>query len=763
MSYIAFPFLADSTYHKPNKFNKDAYPTLNEKYHLDFGKWALFNANEAKHTDWLKNIYRNKRFYMGHQWDGREDVESFLQDKTGKARNRIKVSFNQVRPMVEQYRGNAIRLAIGTEAKSVSKNAKVRKERALTKLLLTQEISKEFQALGEVIKSQNPEIKDSKEETELIFENVYVDKYVQNINRLINYVAEYNDMEEFQVKIAENMAFAGIGTIEEFRHGEHHRKEVVEPEEFFWDRNARRPDLQDSAYMGRLHQMSLPDIYERWQGLTLDDRKALESYVSTEGNVNTAYGATVTRSNVGNSVPVYKTFFMDDTHRTAGYVEDEFGQAYLTYINEEDKFKKGKIYTESDLITPPDTEDNRKLFKGKKKRNVVVGILRYVIFIPGEAVNYKIQDTKSKKDVFSDIVMEWGEYDYQETHWLDLSRNRYPFKSYCWAYVDGMALSPIDDIIDPQRFMNRIMSAIESQVNNSGGAGIIYDKDMIAEGDDESEMLRAAYNGDPIGIRTRGKGVPNTIGTYDNTVKGGTYQMFGLINTLKDLMQTVTGVNEGLTGESTGSDQLVGVTQLMIQRGSLMQEPFYNAIARVFIQSHQATATFGKQIYIDNQRELAQIVGDEGVEVFKLAEGMRNEDFRVFITRSASVEQQQQQADQVLFILLQNQLIDQKFFADMIGRSTVSQINSKLRQTVNKQLLAQQQAEKEQLAAQEAAVAQSQEAEVAAIDEAKKSDLEEKEFAVAVDERNKNHEAEMKGLDGVIANQQQVSQQGAQQ
>lgn len=758
MSYVTFPFLAGAPQGKPNKFDKLTYPTLNEQYYLDFGKWAIFNANEAKHNVWLANTYRNKRFYMGKQWEGKEDIESFLSDTTGNVRNRIKISINQIRPMVEQFRGNAIRLDIGASAKSISKNVKNRKEEALKKILLTQEITKEFKALGEVIKNNNPEIKESKEETELIFENVYVDKYTQNMNKLIQFVAEYNDMEEFQVKIAENMAFSGLGTIEEFKHGAHHRKEVVEPEEFFWDRNARRPDLQDAAYMGRLHKMALPDVYERWQGLDIDDRKALESFVSTEGSTSTSYGSPSSSSNTGNSIPVYKTFFMDDTTRTAGYVKDEFDQPYLAYLNEEDKFQHGKVYTEADLIDPPETESNKMLFKGKRTRKVVVGILRYVIFIPGEAVNYKKKNL-SGRDVFSDISLEWGEYEYQETHWMDLSRNRYPFKSYCWAYVDGEVLSPIDDIIDPQRFMNRIMSAIEGQVNNSGGAGLTYDLDALAENEDEASVLKKTNEGKPIGFRTRGKGIPNTVGTYDNTIKGGTYQMFNLIPTLKDLMQTVTGVNEGLKGESTGSDQLVGVTQLLIQKGSLMQEPFYNAIARIFVQSHQATATFGKAIYIDNQIELTQIVGEEGLEVFQLAEGMRNEDFRVFIKRSANPEQERQQADSVLLILLEQQMIDQRFFAEMWGRSSVEEIQAKLRQFVNKSLIAQQAAEKEAAAAQEQQLAQQQEQEAQMVEAAQKQDLDQQTMEVAKDERKNQHDLEKLALQASLdakANEQQL-------
>jgi len=761
MSSLLFPFLEGSAYIKPDKFNKTLYPTANEQYHLDFAKWALFNAHESKHTLWLENIARNKRFYKGDQWREKEDIDSFLRDDTGNSRNRIKIILNQIRPMVEQYRGNAIRLSIGAKAKAVSKGAKVRREEALKELLLMTDVANEFPNLGESMRIHNPEIGADQNETTDIFNNTYVDKYVKNINRLIEFSSEYNDMEEFQVAIAESMAFAGIGVIEEYRHGEHLRKEVVEAEEFFFDRNAKRKDLQDAAYMGRVHPMIAPDIYERWQGVETNERKAIESYLSANSNVTNVYGTSSTNSNTGNSVPVYKTFFMDNVDKTAGYVEDEFGQPYLVYLGEEDKFSNGKVWKEQDLIDPPENDRNKKLFKGKKKRKVVVGILRYCIFIPGEAINYNIAETGNNDPKYRDIILEWGAYDYQETNWMDLSRNRYPLKAYCWAYIDGEVLSPIDDVINPQRFMNRIMSAVEGQINNSGGAGLVYDKDMLDDSDDEAEILSNAYAGKPISIRTRGKGIPNTVGTYDNTVKGGTYQMFGLLPTIQQLMQTITGINEGLKGESTGSDQLVGVTQLMIQRGSLMQEPFYNAIARVFVQSHQATATFGKKIYMDNQRELNIIIGSEGVEVFKISKGMENEDFRVFITRSTSPEEDRQQADGTLFALLQAQLIDVKFYADLVGRSSIEEIHAKLREEVNKRLLAQKKAEEEQATASQIAGAQAQEQDAQAIQAAEVKEVENLELTAAMDERDKQHDLEKEALKGAVAQAGKADSMGA--
>ena len=119
---------------------------------------------------------------------------------------------------------------------------------------------------------------------------------------------------------------------------------------------------------------------------------------------------------------------------------------------------------------------------------------------------------------------------------------------------------------------------------------------------------------------------------------------------------------------------------------------------------------------------------------------MENEEFRIFIERSANREQMQQQADSVLTILLQNQIVDQKFFADHWGRSTVDQIRVALRKLVNKQIIAQQKAEKEQNAAVAAQNAAIEEQTIAATEEAKNQELDQLQVEAAKDQGDKQHE-----------------------
>ena len=236
----------------------------------------------------------------------------------------------------------------------------------------------------------------------------------------------------------------------------------------------------------------------------------------------------------------------------------------MVYIGETINSLTGDPYTEDDLIEPPDTPLNNKLFKGKKKRSAFFDVLRYCVYIPQGAIG----NPEGNESEAQDIVLDYGMHIHQETEWGDLYNVKFPFKCFTWGYVDGEIMSPVDDAINPQRLVNRILSAAESQINNAGGTNVVVDRDSIDAEDGEEKLYADVAQGKPLTIRTKGRGVPNSLGVYDATPKQGTYNLFNIIPVMEQIIQKTTGVNEGLKGESTGSDQLVGVTQLLIQIGS---------------------------------------------------------------------------------------------------------------------------------------------------------------------------------------------------
>jgi len=657
---------------KPNRLEtKDK--SSSKVYHLDYAKWAVSMGFDSRHNEWLARIKVNKDFYKNEQWNDSEDIEAFLKDKTGQERNRIKMTNNLIRPMVEQFRGNAIILKINASAQSVSPLSVSRKDKMLAEQIFKTEVANEFPEVGNMMRAVDKTIGESKEETQRIFENLYVDQYIENINALLRFVKANNRFPSKQVKQAQNLALTGLCVEEGFEHGGHLKWRAIEPEDFFFDRDAREFDLTDASFMGYVNPMDPSYILEKYQP-TVEDALAIERMASDSQYSETHVDRTNTRSYSSNRLPVYSAFWKDTDKYEYGYVLDEFGVPFLTRINFTFPGEEAPRYTDEDLIDVPFSPKNERIFKGKKKRKLFVDNVRYCRFIPAEYVS----TTNTLGQPYGDIVLEFGEMDYQEVDLLDYSNCKFPIKCQTWGYVDGEIFSPIDDAINPQRFVNRVLSVTEQLINSAGGSNVIIDEDSI-DPNSKDAIYYDIKEGNPITVRTKGKGVPNTVGYYDATPKQGTYAMFNIIPIIKQMVQDTTGINEGLKGQSTGSDQLVGVTELLIQRGSLMQEPFYEAMSQLFLQMYQYTASVGKRMYIDNEREIINIMGDEGLQIVRLTKDMEMEDFNVFVERENDESVLKSQANQMLSVFLERQMIDDITFANLFNRSTPNDVTRAMR------------------------------------------------------------------------------------
>lgn len=652
-----------------------------ESYHLKFARYCASQANNILHNDYLNKITLNREFYKGRQWKNDEDLEAFFKDDTNQDRNRIKIVKNLIRPMVEQYRGNAIRMQVNAKVKSISPQAISRRETKLEEMYMyTRVANQEGNPFGPDLKKRLP-IGDNESETQDMFNNLYVDRYVEKMNFLLEYVSELNKFQSKQVRVAEEMALSGIAIIKNYEYSGNQIFEIVESQNFFWDRSCREYNLTDAEYQGEITYLTPSEIFERAPNLTQDERKAIESYArqySKQPLQNSGNNRNNTNDNYNMSgrVPIINAYWRDGEKYEYGYVKDQFGYPYLTKINFIEEGEDKPKYTDAELIKV-DSIRAKKLFKGELKRDLFIDNLRFASFIPREIL--ASQGSGNSEEKIKDVALDWGLVSYQETENLDFNNVQFPFKACCWGYLDGEVLSPVDDAINPQRFINRILSVAENQINNSKGAGIIYDKTMVDPQGGESEILRAMNQSKPVGINAKGRGIQNAVTQYDSSIKSGTMVMFNIVDAMKNSIQDVTGINEAIKGESTGSDQLVGVTQLMIQRGSLMQEPFYNSITEIFLQCYQSIATVGKRIYADNERELAIIAGDKGASILKITKDMKLEDFRCFVKRTNTDEALIVAGDQMLLQYLQLGLIDKSRYAMLVGRSTPDEISAALR------------------------------------------------------------------------------------
>lgn len=649
-----------------------------EQYHIDFGRWTLGGLKDDRHQKWITKCLVNWSFYKGGdgQWIFEEDLENFFLDESGDIRNRLKITKNLIKPMVQQYIGNAVRLTFKAKARSVSEFVINRREKELNRLNFLHDMKDNYPDLEEVLATEFG-IEGDREETIAIFENTFINKYEKNINNLLKWTEADIDIEEIKVQLAKFLAMNGVGVFMGYEQNGFYKGEAIDPMFWWFDRSAIKQDLSDAEYQGRWYYMDTPTMFEKYQKLTNEERKAIEAHSQNNSNDIHRIIDNFYQTNT-NRVPVYETYWKDVEEEWYGWVIDDFGYPLFTKIG------KGTDYTDKDLIDPP-TDSHKKLTNGKKKAKIYVDVLRYAIFIPKEEVGSITNGGK-------DILLEWGTLQYQETYRFDPSNVQFPFKTYCWSYDKGEILTPLDDAIDPQRFLNRLMSVAESHINNARGSGSVIAKNAVDPRDGEEGVIRAINKSKPVFVDTTRTGsVQNSIGTYDSNIGQGTMSLFNIMQQMQQNIQDVTGVNEAMVGSQGSSDALVGVVQSQIQRGTLIQEPFYYALTNILRQAYNHMATVGKKIHADNPRRLAMIVGDEGSQRIVITKDMMMEDFRTFIERSLPEAQEQQNGNELIFTLVQMQLLKPESAADLFGRATPDEIADRMRRDMGMDAIAKNQ------------------------------------------------------------------------
>lgn len=643
---------------RPNRFTSKK----DKKYHLQYAKWAGSETNSPLHRIHIHKTLINYNFYKGNQWIFDEDLTNFLTDESGDYRDRLKLSKNLIRPIVDQWVGNAVRMSFNTKVVSNSEFVINRREQQLAKMLNLTRMAKSMPPEQQELLKANFPIGDTEEETFGIFENNFTDNYEKNLNLLLKALKENVQLDELIVRWARNMAFSGMGVYKDFEQNFEYVGTDVNPLFFFWDRSAKKPDLSDASYMGEIMYMDVVSIVERFgKKIKSSQIKDLEDFSASKSrtindNIRNYYGIK------GDKVPVYEVYWLDQEKQEYSWVLDDAKYPVYTLINHKDS-----KYTDKDIIEPP-TEGAKQRMKGRKKDKIYKDVLRFCIYVPKEEVG--CQD---------DICLDFGIVPYQPCRKSKPSSVRFPYSVYTWVYENGEVLSPIDDVIDTQRFVNRTLSVTESLINNSGGAGVAIAEQAIPDADKEHEMLSKVKRGKPITVDVSRVGsVTNAVHSYDASIPGGIAKYFDIINVMGQNMGEVTSVNRDMVG-NTGASQLVGVTEANIARGSLVQEPIFFAISQLVIRACESMVDRGRLIYSDNPRRLAIYTGDSGVKEITITKDMALDDFRLTVKRAVDEPTERVMVDNQILQYLGLGLLDRKSASNLLGRASLEELYDEVR------------------------------------------------------------------------------------
>lgn len=702
---------------RPNQLDE----VKDKDYHTRFGRWTFNGLQDTYHREFILKSMANWSFYKGGngQWIFDEDLEGFFMDESGDVRNRLRWTKNMIRPMVEQYIGNAIRLSFNARAETYGEFVINEREKEMLRMKGLQKVAELMPEYKSLIMDRAP-IKETEAETMEDFDLMFDDDLAETINNLIEYIERDINVTELKVRIMKFMAINGVGIYKGYEANMKYKGDAVDPMFWWFDRTARMPDLTDAAYMGEWYWMAPSTIYERWQDIGDNNRMVLEKAAINKGTqlqnlIDTYYYYDVQ----GGKIPVYETYWKDTQPQDYAWVVNDYKIPEFIRINSKDN-----KYTTKDAIEPPKNEKTDKLFKkGKKVARIYVDTIRYCIFVPKEQIGHT-----------EDIVLEWGELPYQEGYKYDPSSAQFPYKCYVWNYDKGQIITPLDDALNPQRMINRLLSVAESQINNSGVSGTAIATEAVNTRDGEEGMRRSVNSGKVVFVDTvRTGSVQNSIGQFGTTLNPNVFTLFNTVKEFQMAMGDVTGVNEAMVGTQGGSDALVGVVEAQIHRGSILQEPIYYALSRIMEQAYQHMATVGKRVYFDSPSKLISQVGEKGYQIIAITLKHVLEDFRVHVERTENDEILKNKADQLIFTLMQGGLLDAYRASMLLGRATPERVTRALREyqtelyyakkeqdKFNQQRMIQGQQEQQQMMAEQKQMMDRQEAMAIAQDEADK-------------------------------------------
>lgn len=697
------PFMQPSTNTRPsrNSVSKD------KEWHRQYGRHIVSAAyHDEKHRDWLKETSIRKKFYLSDQWIYDEDAQTFLVDGDGNSKGRIRVQLNQIRGLVNRLKGNAIKMNFNASVKADSSKAMKRRDQALAERLFYSEAAQMAPSFKNYIQSRMS-IGDSEAESFENFNSEYQDEFVRAMNALAKNVARKNKFKRHSSHLAEHLAYSGIG-VKAYDIQAHEMKfRLVEPHNFFFDRSKTDRDLEDCEYMGEIRFLDLPTITESFD-ISKEDVEIIEDHMTA--CTNETYMANY--GNLGNSswwksgkVPVFYTYYKDYEAQKYGYVRDQWGYILLAILDS-DQNPGGAEYTESDLVPMDELSDIQRGYIGSKGvKTVRVANWRETVIIPSEYLHGNAQGS-FRQDRKNDIVLRHGSLKYQRR------RNASPFDSfppYCvsaYLYVDGQLYTPIDDAINPQRLINRMMSLYEAQFNQMKPAFEAYDISALKDsGLDEAELNRIINEGGTVPLNGRGMGVNNLMHRYEPAAPRTMQYLGGFVEDLFSKTDRIIGENPSMRGQGN-PEQLIGFTKLMIERGGITQEPYYEALRTILMSAYQAILDIGKVVYIENPSDIVDEIGENNYKVIEITKDYLAEDFSAFIEEQPSDEIMTQAADQLIFMLMTAGMLDQDTAAGLIGRSTADDVTAAARHFVSEQQKARQmQAEME---AQQAASQQGQ-------------------------------------------------------
>lgn len=353
------------------------------------------------------------------------------------------------------------------------------------------------------------------------------------MSTVLQYNMQLNRMNDVQARSMEEFLISGL-IVHRKWFGWRNNKldewtDYVQPNNFFIDGNMRDFRGWDVSLLGEVHDISFGDLCEQ--------------FAENEGDVKRLKDIYASARSMQNITNYYDEFGHPDNRRrniSFLFCPDPSRCRVIEVWRKESKpryrchdYNTGRLFK----VDPEDMQElvfdvnNQRLAQGRSAgmNEEDIPLIQYKWFMDSYWYYYFLSP-------FGDILKE-GETPYAH------KSHPYLFKAY--PFIDGEIHSFVADVIDQQRYVNRLITLYDWIMRASAKGVLLFPEDCLPKGMDISDIADewARFNG-VIAIKKGAKTLPQQVA--NNATQIGITE---LLNLQLKLTEDITGVNGSLQGK----------------------------------------------------------------------------------------------------------------------------------------------------------------------------------------------------------------------
>lgn len=561
----------------------------------DFGNRRAFHVlMEAQHywnqmEDFRIERERNKRYNFGAQWDDKVVVDG----KTMTEEEYIKSQGNV--PLKNNLIRRLVKNVLGTFRGQLKEPTCTARDR-------------EEQVLGEAIST------------------------------LLQYNMQLNQMSEIFARSMEEFLISGFVVVRK-SYGWRFGKEAcwtdyVQPTNFFIDNNMRDFRGWDVSFLGEVHDISFGQLCEQF-ATSDEEHKRLQDIYKFANNKDflASYAEKFGYSKLQN----YDFLFTSEPGRCrvieVWRKEQKPRYRCHDYLNGD--IYKIDIKDYHDEVTAVN-EERLEMARASGMPEEDVPLVQATWFVDDYWYYYYLSP-------FGDILKE-GETPYEH------GSHPYAFKAY--PFIDGEIHSFVADVIDQQRYTNRLISMYDWIMRASAKGALMIPEDSIPEGVSVEEFAQSwtMVNGIIVYKPSKSGHVPQQVANNSTNIGIGE-----LLNIQLKFFEDISGVTGVLQGKPGFSGQSASHYHMQTQNATTSLIDLLECFGSFVIDGAYKEVKNILQFYDD--KRILKIVGRSGANIKIDPQRIRDVEFDLSITESTSTPAYRHFANDILMQLWQAQAI----------------------------------------------------------------------------------------------------------